>query len=122
MSTSREIAQFIDEVDRRCRAVLAAEDTNEAGIDLWGFGLSAISGAERPVRDWSSGLWLVWGSLTDGFTSPRSTPETRAGAVDGMRRAAHEWLEPPRADHEARRRYLDRWVHEECGYESAEET
>ena len=60
-------------------------------------------------------LWLMWGSLTDAIDGPRSDdPEIVAWAIDGMRRAAAEWLALGGSP-EVRRHYFDRWVYEECG-------
>ena len=46
----------------------------------------------------------------------RGGVEQDVAAVAQMKRAAAEWLEVLGAD-SSRRAYLDRWVHEECGYE-----
>ena len=58
-------------------------------------------------------LWLLWGSLTDWV---ENKPDETALAEAKMRRAAAEWLEV--ADDGLRwRRFFDRWLYDEMGYE-----
>jgi hypothetical protein len=106
--------QFLDETNRLSAAVIAAQEPYEAGIELWRLGMVSVS-AEGPIGEWGHCTWLIWGSLTDGIDGPPHTPELKARATDGMRRAAREWLDLPPHDDDARRSYLDRWVYEECG-------
>ncbi|GAA4244203.1 hypothetical protein [Dactylosporangium darangshiense] len=44
------------------------------------------------------------------------SPEQDAVAVRHMKQAAAEWLAAIETQHD-RAAYLDRWVHDECGYE-----
>ena len=74
-------------------------------------------GSDQSMNDWAAGLYLIWGSLTDGIDGPQRDPAaTAAWATEAMRRAAREWLAMSHADLTARTEYLDRWVYEECGY------
>ena len=67
---------------------------------------------EEPV-----GPYLVWGALTDEMDAPgRGSPEQDAAAVRHMKQASAEWLVVVH-DRQGRLAYLDRWVHDECGYE-----
>lgn len=98
-----------------------AEDglpTYDAGMAFLGLAMSAMpEGAEgKYLAEESTALWLIWGSLTDEMDAPgRGSPELDASAVRHMKQAAAEWLAVVN-DPSDRGAYLDRWVHEECGY------
>lgn len=114
-------AEFLASTADLARAVIEADDgwpTYDAGMRFLGLAMEALSptvgvpGAE----ELPGGLYLIWGSLTDAMDAPgRGGAEQDAAAVAQMKRAAVEWLEVLGAD-SSRRAYLDRWVHEECGY------
>ena len=117
----RSTADFLAATADLARAVLQADDgwpTYDAGIRFLSQAMEAlsptvgVSGAEEQA----GALHLIWGSLTDAMDAPgRGGHEQDAFAVAQMKRAAAEWLEALGAE-SSRRAYLDRWVHEECGY------
>jgi hypothetical protein len=102
--------------------VLDAEEgtpTYDAGLEFLGIAMSTMSatGEGEYLPDMPAKLYLIWGELTDEMDAPgRGSPEQDAAAVRHMKRAAGEWLAVVDAP-DARAAYLDRWVHDECGYE-----
>ena len=115
MAALANLEQFLDEVSGKANALLAAESPYERGLDLSSFG--ATNASDPELAESAMPLWLMWGSLTDAIDGPGAgDPEVVAWGMDGLRRAAVEWLaledEP-----ECRRRYFDRWVYDECGYQ-----
>jgi hypothetical protein len=113
---------FLERTVAHAELVVAAEDggpTYDAGIAFQSLAMSGMSGtpeghyvAEEPSR-----LYLIWGALTDAMDAPgRGSPEQDVAAVRDMKRAAAEWLAVV-GEPEPRSAYLDRWVHDECGYE-----
>lgn len=113
---------FLEATAHQARAVIAAEEgwpTYDAGIAFQSLAMNAMSGtpeglyvAEEPAR-----LYLMWGALTDEMDAPgRGSPAQDAAAVQHMKRAATEWLSVVDSPGD-RSAYLERWVHEECGYE-----
>lgn len=70
--------------------------------------------AEAPAA-----LYLLWAALTDEMDAPAPrSPQRDTAAVRRMKQAAAEWLTV--VDRPAgRSAYLDRWVHDECGYQRA---
>ncbi|MFI7605468.1 hypothetical protein ACIBTV_10110 [Micromonospora sp. NPDC049366] len=106
---------------QQARRVLDAEDgwpTYDTGLEFQGRAMHAMS--ETPdaayAPDVPVALYLIWGALTDEMDAPgRGSPEQDAAAVRRMKQAAAEWLTVVDSP-EGRTAYLDRWVHEECGY------
>ncbi|WP_426508760.1 hypothetical protein ACPPVO_59480 [Dactylosporangium sp. McL0621] len=95
------------------------QPTYEAGIGFLGLAMSAMS--ETPegeyVAEVPAALYLIWGALTDEMDAPgRGSPEQDVAAVRHMKQATAEWLAAVETQHD-RAAYLDRWVHDECGYE-----
>jgi hypothetical protein len=81
----------------------------------WGWKIWRITFKQAPQSPelmWP--LWLIWGSLTDRV---ELRPTEKFAAEQEMLKAAREWLALPNGDTTARNSYLDRWVHEEMGYE-----
>ncbi|GAB2621428.1 hypothetical protein Aab01nite_77770 [Paractinoplanes abujensis] len=115
---------FLAAAAAQARLVLAAGDpdaTYEAGLDFAGLAGRALGAAPagEPIADFPAALSWIWGSLTDEMDAPgRGAPDQGAAAVRHMRRAATEWLEVLGSPVPgAVAAYLDRWLHEECGYE-----
>jgi len=122
IEVEENIDTFLAEAARLALDVLASNDPYDSGLAFMGFAMREF-GRDQPVNDWAAGLYLLWGSLTDGVDGPQPDPAAVAAwAVHAMRRAAAEWLALPPADTIARTEYLDRWVHEECGYERRDST
>lgn len=68
------------------------------------------------IAEIPASLYLIWGALTDEMDAPgRGSPEQDEAAVRHMKRAAAEWLTVVDSPKD-RAAYLDRWVHDECGY------
>jgi len=93
--------------------------TYDAGLAFLGLAMSAMS--ETPDGEYlpaiPGALYLIWGALTDEMDAPgRGSPEQDDAAVKHMKQAAAEWLTVVDSP-EYRAAYLDRWVHDECGYE-----
>lgn len=82
----------------------------DGGWKIWG--MAGKHAQESPDTLWP--LWLIWGALTD-WVEVRPTEKT--AAEQKMLMAAREWLALQQGDIAARDRYLDRWVHDEMGYE-----
>ncbi|MFG2038582.1 hypothetical protein [Dactylosporangium sp. NPDC048998] len=104
---------------RLVRDADAGQPTYDAGIGFLGLAMSAMS--ETPggeyIAEVPGALSLIWGALTDEMDAPgRGSPEQDAAAVRHMKQAAAEWLEAVETQHD-RAAYLDRWVHDEFGYE-----
>ncbi len=119
--SERSTAAFLASTADLARAVIHADDgwpTYDAGMRFLGMAMEALSPTVGvPAEELSGGLYLIWGALTDAMDAPgRGGVEQDVAAVAQMKRAAAEWLEALGAD-SSRRAYLDRWVHEECGYE-----
>ncbi|XVU29560.1 hypothetical protein ACQPZJ_21525 [Actinoplanes sp. CA-054009] len=108
------MSDFLAASAEQARRVLAAEDgwpTYEAAL---AFQSMAALADDLPE---TIGLNLIWGALTDEMDAPgRGTPEQDAEAVRHMKEAAAEWLTVLKSPDD-RAAYLDRWVHDECGYE-----
>ncbi|XVV08736.1 hypothetical protein ACQP2X_28255 [Actinoplanes sp. CA-131856] len=111
------MSDFLAETAGHARRVLAAEDgwpTYEAGLEFQSMAVRAMVADGPPETE---GLNLIWGALTDEMDAPgRGSPEQDAEAVRHMKRAATEWLTVLNSPSE-RAAYLDRWIHDECGYE-----
>jgi hypothetical protein len=113
---------FLAATADQARLVLEVEDgwpTYYAGLAFQGLAVSAMS--KTPVGDYlpeiPTALNLIWGALTDEMDAPgRGTPQQDDAAVRHMKQAAAEWLTVVSSP-EGRAAYLDRWVHDECGYE-----
>jgi hypothetical protein len=93
--------------------------TYDAGLAFLGLAVTAMS--ETPEGEYlaetPAALNLIWGALTDEMDAPgRGSPEQDAAAVRHMKQAAIEWLTVVEMPND-RAAYLDRWVHDECGYE-----
>ncbi len=80
----------------------------DAGLRVWS---AAFERAERHEEFWA--LWLLWGALTDWV---ECKPAEKVQALESMRRASREWLELG-DDQPTRRKYFDRWLYDELGYE-----
>ncbi len=106
----------------QARLVTDAEEgvaTYDAGLAFQGLAMSAMS--ETPEGEYAAevpaALYLIWGALTDEMDAPgRGSPEQDDAAVRHMKQAAAEWLTVVDVPKD-RVAYLDRWVHDECGYE-----
>ncbi|MET8282179.1 hypothetical protein [Micromonospora sp. NPDC005174] len=115
---------FLEATTHQARLVLDVEEglpTYEAGRDFQGMAIQAMvtipEGEYMPETP--TALNLIWGALTDEMDAPgRGSPEQDVAAVRHMRRAATEWLAVVDS-RGGRVAYLDRWLHEECGYEQA---
>jgi hypothetical protein len=83
-------------------------DPYDAGRRVWS---AAFERAEHHEEFWA--LWLLWGALTDWI---ESKPSEVTQAHESMRRASREWLELG-DDQPTRRKYFDRWLYDEMGYE-----
>ncbi|WP_141714763.1 hypothetical protein [Micromonospora mirobrigensis] len=113
---------FLAATVQQARRVLQVEEgwpTYDAGLEFQGLAVSAMS--ETPKGEYlpstPTALNLIWGALTDEMDAPgRGAPEQDAAAVRHMKQAAAEWLTVVDSP-EDRAAYLDRWVHDECGYE-----
>jgi hypothetical protein len=108
-------------VDQACLVRDAEEGwpTYDAGLAFQGLAMTAMS--ETPEGEYlaeiPAALNLIWGALTDEMDAPgRGMPEQDAAAVRHMKQAAIEWLTVVQMPND-RAAYLDRWVHDECGYE-----
>ncbi|MEU5563451.1 hypothetical protein [Micromonospora musae] len=113
---------FLEATADQAHLVLDAEEggpTYEAGLEFQGLAMSAMSETPRGgyLPDIPTALYLIWGALTDEMDAPgRGSPEQDAAAVRHMKQAAAEWLAV--VDTQVNRAtYLDRWVHDECGYQ-----
>ncbi|MGK5683079.1 hypothetical protein [Actinoplanes sp. URMC 104] len=106
-------------IDQARRVLHAEEDhhTYEAGAYFSGLAAAGMSGAfNDELSEISRNQWLIWGELTDAMDAPGTgSPERDAAAVRQMKRASAEWLQVVDSPKE-RAAYLDRWVHDECGY------
>jgi hypothetical protein len=106
----------------QARLVRDAEEgwpTYDAGLAFQGLVMSAMSDTPegKYLAKIPTALYLIWGALTDEMDAPgRGSPEQDAAAVRHMKQAATEWLMVVDSP-EDRAAYLDRWVHDECGYE-----
>jgi hypothetical protein len=106
----------------QARRVLDVEEgwpTYDVGLEFQGLAMSAMS--ETPegeyLPDIPTALNLIWGALTDEMDAPgRGSQEQDAAAVRHMKQAAVEWLAVVDSQFD-RATYLDRWVHDECGYQ-----
>lgn len=108
-------------VDQACLVRDAEEGwpTYDAGLAFQGLAMTAMS--ETPEGEYlaeiPAALNLIWGALTDEMDAPgRGSPDQDAAAVRHMKQAAIEWLTVVEMPND-RAAYLDRWVHDECGYE-----
>ena len=105
----------------QARRVLHAEDSDhayEAGTYFAGLASagSSTSCEVDELSEVSGALVLIWGELTDAMDAPGTgSPEQDERAVRQMKRASAEWLEVVHLP-QRRSSYLDRWVHDECGY------
>jgi hypothetical protein len=115
------LAGFLTATIEQAGRVLDAEGddlTYEAGTYFAGLanaGASAGSEGDE-LLEISCDLLLIWGELTDAMDAPGTgSPEQDAAAVRQMKRASAEWLKVVNSPNE-RAAYLDRWVHDECGY------
>jgi hypothetical protein len=110
---------LISESCEAAQQLLDAPDAMAAyrkGMDFMSLVMGNIrAGSPSALVDIAMPLYLVWGSLTDAVDAPRANPDPTE-AAETMRRAAREWLSVA-PDPEARQRYLDRWLYEECGYQ-----
>jgi len=112
---------FLAATAQQARLVLDVEEgwpTYDAGLEFQGLAMGAMS--ETPQGEYlpstPTALNLIWGALTDEMDAPgRGSPEQDAAAVRHMKQAAAEWLTVVESP-EDRVTYLDRWVHDECGY------
>ncbi|MFI7080445.1 hypothetical protein ACIBO1_24380 [Micromonospora sp. NPDC049903] len=112
---------FLAATADQARLVLDAEEgwpTYDAGLEFQGLAVRAM--IQTPAGDYlpdiPTALNLIWGALTDEMDAPgRGSPEQDAAAVRHMKQAAVEWLAVVDSPVD-RATYLDRWVHEECGY------
>ena len=106
----------------QARLVIDAEEGRpayDAGLAFQGLVMSAMSGTPEGeyVAEIPASLYLIWGALTDEMDAPgRGSPEQDDAAVRHMKRAAAEWLTVVDSPTD-RAAYLDRWVHDECGYQ-----
>jgi hypothetical protein len=112
---------FFEASEDAARRVIEADGlwpTYDAGIAFSDVAMNAMT--EQPQGKYlpwlPSRVYLIWGALTDEVDAPgRGSPEQDAAAVTHMKRTASEWLEVSRSP-QRRDEYLDRWVHDECGY------
>ena len=106
----------------QARLVRDAEDggpTYDAGLAFQGLAMGAMAGTPEGeyIAEIPASLYLIWGALTDEMDAPgRGSPEQDDAAVRHMKQAAAEWLTVVDLPKD-RAAYLDRWVHDECGYE-----
>jgi hypothetical protein len=106
----------------QARLVRDAEEggpTYDAGLAFQGLAMSAMSRTPEGehAAEISASLYLIWGALTDEMDAPGGgSPEQDDAAVRHMKQAAAEWLTVVDLPKD-RAAYLDRWVHDECGYE-----
>ncbi|MEU5964304.1 hypothetical protein ABZ777_24130 [Micromonospora parva] len=113
---------FLEATAQQARLVFDVEEgwpTYDAGLEFQGLAMSAMSKTPEgeSASSTPSALYLIWGALTDEMDAPgRGSPEQDAAAVRHMKQAAAEWLTVVESP-EDRTTYLDRWVHDECGYE-----
>ncbi|MEU8284259.1 hypothetical protein AB0C01_07955 [Micromonospora sp. NPDC048905] len=113
---------FLGVTANQARLVLDVEEgwpTYDAGLEFQGLAMRAMS--ETPAGEYlpdiPTALNLIWGALTDEMDAPgRGSPEQDAAAVRHMKQAAAEWLAVVDS-RVARAAYLDRWLHDECGYQ-----
>ena len=118
----RGLAGFLSATAFQARLVRDTEEgwpTYDAGLAFQSLAMNAMS--ETPEGEYLPeilvALSLIWGALTDEMDAPgRGSPEQDAAAVRHMKQAAVEWLDVVDLP-EDRAAYLDRWVHDECGYE-----
>jgi hypothetical protein len=105
-------AAFLPGIDERMRSLLDHPGAEyEAGIGMMGYTVTYLTAEES-----AGSVYVIWGSLTDWIDGPRADePGVYERAITDMRRAARQWLDLRQAG-EALEPYLDRWVHDECGY------
>lgn len=114
-------ADFLEASRAQAASVLATTNTDDAYEQACLFQTLAVHAMVTALEahaeaDTQTGLNLIWGELTDAMDAPgRGSPAQDAEAVARMRRACTEWLAVLHSP-AARAGYLDRWVHEECGY------
>ena len=113
---------FLAATADQARRVLDADGgvpTYDVGLEFQGLATRAMSVTPEGeyLAEIPAALNLIWGALTDEMDAPgRGSPEQDAAAVRHMKLAAGEWLVVVDLP-EDRAAYLDRWVHDECGYE-----
>ena len=111
------LARFIADSLRLAREIVEAPDATAAyqrGMELLALSMDHIArGDDVKAAAWP--LWLIWGSLTDRLDGT-AAPDDPNESVTMMQRAAEEWIAMA-GEPAARTAYLDRWVHDECGYE-----
>jgi hypothetical protein len=104
------------------RLVREAEEggpTYDAGLAFQGLAMTAmcVTPEGEYAAEIPASLYLIWGALTDEMDAPgRGSPEQDDAAVRHMKQAAAEWLTVVDSPKD-RAVYLERWVHDECGYE-----
>lgn len=96
-----------DEIDGLMAQIVDADNPYPIGLKAMG---AAIPTATSD-SDLLAGVYLIWGSLTDGV---ELHPEDSAKYLKRMRQAGEEWLDLK--DDDARRHWIDHWVYDVCGY------
>jgi hypothetical protein len=111
-----EIDEFIENVDVLSRVLISGTDRPyDVGIRIDSLGMQNMTAPF--VGSLAEKIFLIWASLTDLVDGPRGRePGAEASASLMMIRAAEEWLAISSNETE-RELYLERWMHEECGYE-----
>ena len=111
-----EIDEFINAVNDRIRHLLTRSGrAYDIGLELMSLGSQGM--LDESVDSVAEPLFLIWASLTELVDGARGRePSAEASATSVMIRAAKEWIAISR-DETERELYLDRWMHEECGYE-----
>jgi hypothetical protein len=96
-----------DEIDGLMAQIMDGDDPYPVGLKA----ISVAMSRANSESDLLGGIYLIWGSLTDGV---ELHPEDSPKYLQQMRQAAEEWLDL--RDDDARRQWIDHWVYDVCGY------
>ncbi|MEU4427950.1 hypothetical protein AB0F81_45630 [Actinoplanes sp. NPDC024001] len=100
--------RYLAVVTDLARRLLDAGDPYWVAVEIHGESAQVMTDV-----DVAASIYLIWAELTDWV---ELRPGEQEQAFAGMRRAAQEWLALDPGDRDGLGRYLDRWVHNECGY------
>jgi hypothetical protein len=90
-----------DQVGRAVDDVLAGE-VRDGAMALWRLGMTSGD------LGLASGLWQIWGRITDEYTHPRGDSE----AGESLAREAANELRAALGDPARERNFCDRWIYE----------